>query len=214
MVCASSMNRMIGVRRGLDLGDDRLEPVLELALHAGAGLQQRQVERAERDVAERRRHVARRDAQREAFDHGRLADARLAGEDRVVLPPARQDVDHLPDLEVAAEHRVDLALPGARGQVDGVLVERRASSPTAAVRAGAPSTTLGAWYASSTEPAIELPEALGQGLDGDLRELGARLRGEPGQVGIREQREEEMPGADRRAPSSIDASIHASLSSA
>ena len=56
-----------------------------------------------------RRHVAARDAQRETFHHGGLADARFAGEDRVVLPPARQDVDDLADLEIAAEHRVDLA---------------------------------------------------------------------------------------------------------
>ena len=35
-------------RRGLHLLDHPLEPVLELALHAGAGLQQRQVERAQR----------------------------------------------------------------------------------------------------------------------------------------------------------------------
>src|ERR1044072_5526140 len=33
------------LRRRLDLLDDRLEAVLELALHAGAGLQQAQVER-------------------------------------------------------------------------------------------------------------------------------------------------------------------------
>ena len=47
-VCASSMNRMIGLRRGLHLVDDLAQPVLELALHAGAGLQQADVERAQR----------------------------------------------------------------------------------------------------------------------------------------------------------------------
>ena len=57
-----------------------------------------------------RRHVAVDDAQREAFHHRRLADARFAGEDRIVLPAARQDVDDLADLEIAAQHRVDLAL--------------------------------------------------------------------------------------------------------
>ena len=60
---------------------------------------------------QRRRDVAGGDAQREALDDGRLADARFAGEDRVVLPAARQDVDHLADLEVAADDRVDLARP-------------------------------------------------------------------------------------------------------
>ena len=109
---------------GLDLFDHRLQAVLELALHARAGLQQAEIEGAQRHVAQRRRHVAGGDAQREAFDDGGLADARLAGEDRVVLPAARQDVDDLPDLEVAAEDRVDLAGLGLRGQVDRELVER------------------------------------------------------------------------------------------
>ena len=35
----------------------------------------------------------------------------LAGQDRVVLPPAHQHVDDLADLRVAADHRVDLAGP-------------------------------------------------------------------------------------------------------
>ena len=42
------------------------------------------------------------DAQREALDHGGLAHPGLAGEDGVVLAPAHQDVDDLPDLLVAA----------------------------------------------------------------------------------------------------------------
>ena len=41
------MNRMIGVGEDFDLLDDRLEPVLELALHARPGLQQAQVERVD-----------------------------------------------------------------------------------------------------------------------------------------------------------------------
>ena len=58
--------------------------------------------------------VARGDPQGEPLDDGRLADARLAGEDRVVLAAADQDVDHLADLGVAAEDRVDLARLRAR----------------------------------------------------------------------------------------------------
>ena len=108
------------LRRGLDLVDHRLEPVLELALDAGAGLQQAQVERAQRHVPQRRRHVAGGDPQGEAFDHGRLADARLAGEDRVVLPAAGEDVDDLADLGVAAEDR-DRSRPCRRGAVRSMV---------------------------------------------------------------------------------------------
>ena len=84
---------------------------------------------------QRRRHVARGDAQREAFDHRRLADARLAGEDRIVLPAAHQDVDDLADLLVAADDRIDLALARLLGQVDG----EAASAPPACPSAPAPS---------------------------------------------------------------------------
>ena len=48
------MNRIIGRGRGLDLVDDRFEPIFEFPLHSGAGLQQSQVERADRDVLQRR----------------------------------------------------------------------------------------------------------------------------------------------------------------
>ena len=65
------------------------------------------------------------DAQREALDHRGLAHARLAGQDRVVLPPPHQDVDDLADLGVAADHRVDLARPRPLGQVGGVARQRR-----------------------------------------------------------------------------------------
>ena len=78
---------------------------------------------------QRRRHVAGHDAQGEALDHGRLADAGLAGQDRVVLPAPRQDVDDLADLEIAADDRVDLALLGPVGQVERELVEGRRLRP-------------------------------------------------------------------------------------
>jgi len=112
-------------RRGrtLHLLDHRLEPVLELALHARAGLEQTQVKAAQAHSAQRLGHITRRDAQGKAFHHRRLADAGLAREDRIVLPPPRQDVDHLADLEVAADHRVDLALTRPGGEVLRELVE-------------------------------------------------------------------------------------------
>src|SRR3546814_3232987 len=63
------------------------------------------------------------DAHRQAFDHRGLADAGLAGEDRAVLPAPGQDVDHLPDLGVARQHRVELAVARALGEVAAELVQ-------------------------------------------------------------------------------------------
>ena len=123
-----------GRRRRAHLLDHLLEPVLELALHPGAGLQQAQVQAAQGDVLQDRRHVAGDDAQGEALDHRGLADARLAGEDRVVLPPAGQDVDDLTDLRIATQHRIDLAGPRLGGQIDGELVQRGCRAPAALAR--------------------------------------------------------------------------------
>ena len=70
-------------------------------------------------------HVALSDAHGEALHHRGLSDARLADEDRVVLPPAGQDVHDLPHLEIAPQHRVDFALLGLLGEIDGVLIQVR-----------------------------------------------------------------------------------------
>src|SRR5207245_7180420 len=53
-----------------------------------------------------------------------LADARLANEHRIVLGAAREHLDHAPDLLVAADDRVDLALAREVGEVAAVLFER------------------------------------------------------------------------------------------
>ena len=112
-----------GLGAGLDLFDETLEPVFKLAFDAGAGLQQGEVERVQFDVLERRGHVALHNAEGKAFDDGGLADARFAGENRVVLAAAEQDVDHLADFAIAAKDRVDLSFPGLFGEVFGVGVE-------------------------------------------------------------------------------------------
>jgi hypothetical protein len=83
-VWTSSMNRMIGVGWPAFV-DHAAQALLELALHAGAGLQQADVQRQQLHVLELRRHVAARDAQGKAFDHRRLAHAGLARQERVVL---------------------------------------------------------------------------------------------------------------------------------
>ena len=104
-------------------------------------------------AAQRRRHVAGRDALGKALDHRGLADAGLAGEDRVVLPPPHQHVDDLADLLVAAEDRVHLAGRGLGGEVLREAVERGR-----ALRARG---RLGARRAGGTQPrAVHRPQVL------------------------------------------------------
>ena len=93
----------------LDFLEHGLEPLLELAAVLGAGDQRAQVERDDALVLEALGHVAAHDALGQALDDGRLADARLADQHRVVLRPPRQDLDDAADLLVAADDRVELA---------------------------------------------------------------------------------------------------------
>ena len=113
------------VAGGLDLLDDLLEPLLELAAVLGAGDERADVERQQPLAHQRLRHVAGDDALGQALDDRGLADARLADQGRVVLGPPREDLDDPLDLARAADAGVELA--GARGgrQVDAHLVDRR-----------------------------------------------------------------------------------------
>ena len=112
-----------GLQAGLDLVHHRAQAVLELALDAGAGLEQAQVQGAQVDIAQHFRHVVLDDAQGQALHHGGLAHPGFPGEDGVVLAAAHEDVDHLPDFPVPAQDRVDLAGPGQAGQVYRVFVQ-------------------------------------------------------------------------------------------
>ena len=118
------MKRMIRPSDCGDLLEDRLEPLLELAAELGPGDERAHVERDHLAVLEALGHVARDDPLGQALDDRRLADARLADQDRVVLGPAAEDLDDPADLRVAADHRVHLALAGQLDQVAAVLLER------------------------------------------------------------------------------------------
>ena len=108
----------------LHLLQQGLQPLLELAAVLGAGDQGAEIERQQPAVAQRLRHVAVDDAPGEALGDGGLADAGLADQDRVVLGPARQDLDDAADLLVAADHRVELAGARGLGEVARVLLQR------------------------------------------------------------------------------------------
>ncbi len=110
--------------RCLHLVDDLPQALLELSLHAGAGLQQADVQRQQLHVLQLRWHVAARKPLRKTFDHRGLADTGLAGEQRVVLATPHQDVDDLSDLLVATRDGVHLALLRLLGEVDRELLQR------------------------------------------------------------------------------------------
>ena len=107
----------------LDLVEHGLQPFLKLAAELGARDQRAHVERKDRVVLEPFRHVAAVDADSQPFDYGRLADAWLADQHRVVLRLAAQDADHAADLLVAADDRVELVVARGFDKVASVLLQ-------------------------------------------------------------------------------------------
>ena len=108
----------------LDLLEDGLQPLLELAAVLRPGDHRAHVQRDQPLAPQRLRDVTGDDPLGQALDHGGLADAGFADQHRVVLGAPGQHLDHSPDLRVPPDDRVDLALAGALGEVDAVLLQR------------------------------------------------------------------------------------------
>ena len=106
-----------------DFLQDGLEPLLEFAAELGAGHQRAHVQGDDAAILEALGHVAVDDPQGQALDDGRLAHARLADQHGVVLGTPREDLDHAADFLIAADHRVELSLPGPLDQVDAIALQ-------------------------------------------------------------------------------------------
>ena len=108
----------------LDLLQDGLQALLELAAVLGAGEQGADVEADDLAVAQGLGDVAGDDPLGEALDDRGLADAGLADQHGVVLGAAGEDLDHAADLVVAADDRVELAVLGGLREVAAELLQR------------------------------------------------------------------------------------------
>ena len=118
------INEQNDVARGrLDLAQDRLEPVFELAAILRAGDQCAEVEGYDAAALERLGHVGLHDPQGQALGDRRLAHARLTDEHGIVLRAAREHLDHAADFGIAADHGIELALAGPLREVDAVFFE-------------------------------------------------------------------------------------------
>ena len=107
-----------------DFRQNGLQPLFKFAAVLCARDQSAHIERENRLVLQGLWHLVRDDPLREAFNDGRLADARLADENGVVFRFPGQDPDDVPDLFVAADDRVHLLLACALYQVRAVFFER------------------------------------------------------------------------------------------
>jgi len=103
-----------------DLLEDGLQALLELAAELGAGDEGAHVEGDHALFLQAFGNVAANDALGEALGDGGLADAGLADEDRIVLGAAGEYLDDAPNLFVAADDGVELALGGGLGEVAAI----------------------------------------------------------------------------------------------
>ena len=106
-----------------DLLEHRFEPLLEFAAELRARHQRAHIQGDHAAVLQALGHVGIDDPQGEPFDDGRLADARLADENRIVLRAARENLNHAADFLIAADDRIELSLPSTFDEVDTIFFQ-------------------------------------------------------------------------------------------
>ena len=124
-VCSSSMKRMISPSDSWTSLRTAFSRSSNSPRNFAPGDQRAHVERDDPLVLQPLGHVAAHDPLGQPFGDRGLADARLADQHRVVLGPAREHLDDAANLLITADHRVELAVTGRRGQVAAILLERR-----------------------------------------------------------------------------------------
>ncbi len=113
------------VAAGTDLLEHLLQALLEVTAVTGTGDQGAQVKRVELLVLERLGHLTLDDGLGQSLDHGGLAHAGFADQDRVVLGTPGEHLHQALDLLLPADDGVELLLAGGLGQVTAELVEHQ-----------------------------------------------------------------------------------------
>src|SRR3546814_6586348 len=90
----------------------------------GARQQHAHVERIDDGLQEHLRNIALDDLAGQPFGDGRLADARIADIERIVLRAAAEDLDGALHLLAATDQRIDLSVAGLLVQIHAELLER------------------------------------------------------------------------------------------
>ena len=109
-----------GVRPGFERLDHLLDPLLEIAAVARAGEQRAHIQRVDHRVFEDLWHLVFDDLAGQTLGDGRLADARITHQKRVVLAPAAQHLDAALHLVSAPDQRIDSALARLSVQIDAI----------------------------------------------------------------------------------------------
>ena len=107
---------------------NRFQTFLKFAPVLGACYQRAHIQRKNLLILQSFRHVAAYDTLRQAFHHGGLADAGFSDQHRIILGLTGQDPDHIPDLRVTANDRIQLLLSGFLYQIVAVFIQGIISS--------------------------------------------------------------------------------------
>ena len=108
-----------------ELGEHALEALFEIAAIFRTGDQRPEIERIDHAMAEHVGDFTVDDHARQAFGDRRLADPRLAHEQRVVLAAPAERLNDPLDLVIAPDERIHVALGGLAVEIGRVLFERR-----------------------------------------------------------------------------------------
>jgi len=108
----------------LQLLEDRLQTLFEVAAIFGACQQRAHIERIHHGILENFRHVILGDAPGQALGNRGLADAGFADQQGVVFTAPAQGLNHPLDFRIAADQRIDLAFGSRLVEVLRELVER------------------------------------------------------------------------------------------
>src|SRR4029077_8670155 len=93
-----------------------LDALLEIAAIACPGNQCAQIERIDFRVLQHIGHITLLNTERQALGKRRLAHAWLPHQERVVLPPPAEHLNHPLELETAANQRINLPIFGSRDE--------------------------------------------------------------------------------------------------
>ena len=132
------------------------QPLLKIAPVFGARYKTCHIQRQQPPPLQRSGHLPGGNAQRQTLGQRRFAHARLANQTGVVFLAAAQDFHHAVQLRFPAEHRVQLPLGGAAGQIAAIFIAGAAAPGDAGRHPG-----LGGQHELSAQ-LTALPHCLGE----------------------------------------------------
>ena len=101
----------------------RFQTLFKLTSVFSSGDQSPHIQRKQFLVFQTSRYIAAHDTLRQPFYDSRLTDTRFTDQHRVVLGLTGQDTDHVTDLGITSDHRVQLLLPRTLHQVKTVFCQ-------------------------------------------------------------------------------------------